>query len=464
MPKYLNSAAYDLAKLQDKCEALEKENRQLRRELAMLRVSAELSPCPKRRLNAVSPAFTAVPSSSSAPSAPDPSASASSIASPRREKSYMKPTISSQRREVAARRKSDQSLAVRNVSAPFTINGRRWTYNDGRLFAADPVNGGELPRCMRDTEASRNRREATRAHRENRVREQRMVRSAEAEPDENEAHDDTGIRSRTDDKWQAGQLDAADTGLNDPATATGESGGDDGFTTFPLECGWAEEEDSDESLDLDLGRGYVNWIEAEPQLANVFQNDEKALRGLRRAHRLALAALWTACRKGWPPIWQKKWEAGPSFIGSCYGELRHATNGWTAVPSLTRILHGLAELRNYVCHPSPCSDYFALAGYDNYLQHAEYLTAALDDEARPRKLRRIREEWRSEALRTLAEIEERAPLAELPGCDLERLWKPKHKKVFGRVIRAECGSLARANFPRVVVSAAETWAEFSGLS
>jgi hypothetical protein len=137
-----------------------------------------------------------------------------------------------------------------------------------------------------------------------------------------------------------------------------------------------------------------------------------------------------------------------------------ATNADITARELKEHLINFSRLRNFLAHPNT---HFSLERYNSRFQDADRLVEKLGNEQLLRRIQKIRQGWRREAKQTLAEIEARETLAELP-CAYDgddRMWKYKHELLFRRVrcfperLRNEC-------FPPAAARAAETWARVTG--
>jgi hypothetical protein len=202
-----------------------------------------------------------------------------------------------------------------------------------------------------------------------------------------------------------------------------------------------------------------DWILTQPALAKVFVNHNMAIKGLRRARDIAFAAVWHWARDNDRELFGRL-PRSPLFMKASHGELEWTTSDWKVGHKIKNELEDLPILRNFLAHPGICST----GQYGYYLSIAERLCRRAGDEAGLRKLHQIRETWRVEAERTLAEIEERETLFYLPRLDAEDrytepVWKDKHMMVFRLVLEEKWPEGdPRGTFP-VVIRAARTWAE-----
>ncbi len=137
----------------------------------------------------------------------------------------------------------------------------------------------------------------------------------------------------------------------------------------------------------------------------------------------------------------------------------------------------MPPLRNYLAHPSRLHN---LETYNDVAGCGEALMRAVGDEERLAQFRELRDALRGDALRRLAEVEERALLAEveerallaeLPGPgvhggdDDAEIWDREHKKLFARVMHSCWTSWddAKKYFPDQVVQIAERWGNNNGI-
>lgn len=136
-------------------------------------------------------------------------------------------------------------------------------------------------------------------------------------------------------------------------------------------------------------------------VSELLLHPEKQHRLLCRAYRLAQAAFMHAIRRFQPKERAFYAQRGPSFMR--FESRIHPQGSDAGVPDLLilRKIGNMITLRNNVSHP----DSHELEWVDRFIFYAQDLTVALQDEARALRLRRLRDELQSEALKEVKQLE-----------------------------------------------------------